>query len=99
MKCKANGEVDGYKVTLVAKGYNQVHGIDYFESFSLVAKTVTMRLFLAIGAAKGWAIHQIDINNAYLHGYIDEDLYMLPPQGYKKDEGDKYASSSNPYMA
>jgi len=58
--------------------------VDYTDSFSLVAKMVTAGLFLAFDSNKHWPIHQLDINNAYLHGFIDEKLYMLPSQGYTK---------------
>lgn len=61
---------------LVTKGFNQLEGIDYTESFSPVAKIVIVRLFLAIATTKQWPIHQLDINSAYLHGVIDEELYI-----------------------
>lgn len=84
VKFLADGSVDRFKARLVAKGYNQVPGLNFTKSFSPVAKTVTVRVFLAFAAAKTWPIHQIDVNNAYLHGTIDEDLYMYPPKGYNK---------------
>ncbi|KAL2241232.1 UNVERIFIED_CONTAM: Retrovirus-related Pol polyprotein from transposon RE1 [Sesamum indicum] len=87
VKLKPDGSVDKYKARLVAKGYNQIEGIDYLESFSPVAKAVTVRLFLAIASSFGWALHQIDINNAFLHGYLNEDIYMLPPDGYSVPQG------------
>ncbi|KAL2247193.1 UNVERIFIED_CONTAM: Retrovirus-related Pol polyprotein from transposon RE1 [Sesamum indicum] len=87
VKLKQDGSVDRYKARLVAKGYNQIEGIDYFERFSPVAKVVTVRLFVAIAFAFGWTLHQIDINNAFLHGYLDEDIYMLPPDGYSLPTG------------
>lgn len=84
VKYRANGEIDRYKPRLVVKGFNQIYGIDYFYSFSLVTKPVTVRLLFSIGAAKGWPIHQVDVNNTYLHGHVQEDLYLIPPQGYEK---------------
>ncbi|KAL0383018.1 UNVERIFIED_CONTAM: hypothetical protein Scaly_0589100 [Sesamum calycinum] len=82
IKLKVDGSVERYKVQLVAKGYNQVEGIDYMESFSPVAKAVTVRIFLAIVVEHSWAIQQLDINNSFLHGYLDEDVYMFPREGY-----------------
>jgi len=49
-----------------------------------VAKLTTVRLFVALATAKSWPLHQLDINNAFLYGYIDEEVYMLHPKGYTK---------------
>ncbi|GAA0143380.1 transmembrane signal receptor [Lithospermum erythrorhizon] len=82
LKYKQDGSIDKYKARLGAKGFNQIEDVDYFDSFSPVAKTVTVRIILAYVAANRWALHQLDINNAYLHGYLDEDIYMQIPEGY-----------------
>ncbi|KAL2236118.1 UNVERIFIED_CONTAM: Retrovirus-related Pol polyprotein from transposon RE1 [Sesamum indicum] len=81
-KLRADGTVERYKARLVVKGFTQVKGVDYTDSFSLVAKTVIVRLFLAATAVRGWPLQQLDINNAFLHGHLDEDIYMTPPEGY-----------------
>ena len=57
---------------------------DYKHTFSHVAKLSIVRIFIALATAKGWPLHQLDINNAFLHGFLDEEVYMHPPAGYDK---------------
>ncbi|KAL2232051.1 UNVERIFIED_CONTAM: Retrovirus-related Pol polyprotein from transposon RE1, partial [Sesamum indicum] len=81
-KLREDGTVERHKARLVAKGYTQIEGVDCIERFSPVAKSVTVRLFLALVTAFQWPLHQVDINSAFLHGYLDEEIFMTAPEGY-----------------
>ena len=63
-------------------GNKQVEGIDYNETFAPIATMVIVRTFLAFAAAKGWELHQMDVHNAFLHGELDEKVYMQMSPGF-----------------
>ena len=81
-KFYSDGSPLKYKEILVSKGYSQVHGIDYIETFSSMAKMDSIRLALAIAASKQWEVHHIDLKCAFLNGDITEDIYMQKPKGF-----------------
>jgi len=83
-KLKENGEVDKYKARLVAKGYKQEYGVDYTEIFAPVARHDTIRLVVAMAAQNSWPILQLDVKSAFLHGTLEEHVFIDQPPGYIK---------------
>lgn len=77
-----DGSFDQCKAQLVAKGFHQVLGVDFHETFSPVVKAPTIRIILAKAVAKGWLVRQLDINNAFLNGYLTRDVFMKQPDGF-----------------
>ena len=75
-----------YKARLVARGFSQVHGLDYDETYAPVTRLETIRLLLAIANLKDWEIKQFDVKTAYLYSELDEEIYMEPPPGYDVPE-------------
>jgi len=78
-KSVVDGQVSRYKSRLVAKGCQEVHSIDYDETFSPVAKMDSICLELSIVATKRWEFHQMEVKNAFLHGDLSEEIYMEHP--------------------
>ncbi|GKF38665.1 gag-pol polyprotein, partial [Tanacetum coccineum] len=88
IKNKSDGSVERYKARLVAKGYSQEYGMDYEETFALMAKMTTVRNLIALASSCQWKKSQIDVKNVFLNGDLNEEVYMKPPPGipYKSDE-------------
>lgn len=80
-------EIDRYKARVVARGFQQVHGIDFKETFASVVKTSSYRLLLALCAILGWICRQSDFKTAFLNPNLDEEIYMKEPEGYAKHPG------------
>ena len=88
IKRKADGSIDKFKARLVADGNTQKHGVDFNRVFATVVKALTIRLVLAIAAARDYNLTSLDIRQAYLQATIDEDLYMRAPPGVNSRGGE-----------
>ncbi|KAL0397599.1 UNVERIFIED_CONTAM: Retrovirus-related Pol polyprotein from transposon RE2 [Sesamum calycinum] len=81
-----DGTVNRYKARLVAKGYSQIEGIDYTIVFSRCQDCYGAVISWHC-CSHSWPVHQLDINNAFLHGFLDEEVYITPPDGYSAPPG------------
>ena len=84
VKSTSDGLIERFKARLVVKGFNQIPGIDFDETFAPVARYESIKLLLALACMNDWHVHQIDISTAFLNGVLDDnlDIYMKQPPGF-----------------
>lgn len=82
-KRDADGNITRHKARLVVRGFSQVAGIDYGETWAPVPSSATVRTFLAAAAHNDWELHHIDIRTAYLNAAMDREIYISQPEGWR----------------
>nr|GEY76964.1 zinc finger, CCHC-type [Tanacetum cinerariifolium] len=81
-KLKVNETIEKFKARLVIQRIRQKSGIDYFDTYALVARIITIRLLIAMASIHNLIIHQMDVKIVFLNGKLDEEIYMNKPQGF-----------------
>jgi hypothetical protein len=76
LKHVADGSIEKYKDRFVARGFSQVEGVDYDETFASVARYASIRVVISIAVEMGWKIHQMDVKTTFLNGIIEEEVYI-----------------------
>ena len=83
IKHAADASIEKYKARFVARGFSQKEGIDYEETFALVARYTSIRAIMAIATKMGWKLHQMDVKTAFLNGLVEEEVYVEQPLGFE----------------
>jgi hypothetical protein len=82
-KYAAAGSIEKHKARFLVRGFSQIEGVDYDETFAPVVRYTLIRSIISIVAEMGWSIHQMDVKIAFLNGFIDEEVYIEQPQGFE----------------
>ena len=86
IKYSENGDISRFKARLVAQGFTQEYGVDYFDVFAPVARQTSIRVILGIANQLKMDVHQMDVISAFLNGELQEEIFMLQPDGFEDPE-------------
>lgn len=81
-KLGSNGEIARHKARFVVRGFSQIYGLDFDETYASVVKSASYRILFALQARYGWKCHQMDIKTAFLNGDLEHEIFVEPPEGY-----------------
>ena len=84
IKCKVDGSIERYNTHLVAKGFTQMVGLDYHETFAPIAKINSIRVLLSLAVKLNWPLHQLDVKNTFLNEDLEEEVFMDQPPGFEE---------------
>ena len=87
IKTKGDGTLEKFKARMVVRGFKQIEGVDFDETYAPVGRYGTARVLLALAAAMDWEVHQMDVTTAFLYGDLEEDIYMRQPEGFNDGSG------------
>lgn len=88
VKYHPDGRINKFKARLVARGFSQIWGIDFDDTFAPTVRHDTIRTFMAVICLEDWELHQVDVNNAFTESILKEDIYMQAPQGVHVHRGE-----------
>jgi hypothetical protein len=90
IKHATDGSVEKYKARFVARGFSQVEGIDYEETFASVARYTSICTIIALAASMHWKLHQMDVKTTFLNGEIEEEVYIEQLDGFMIHEKESH---------
>ena len=90
VKHATNGSVEKYKAHFMAKGFSQKEGIDYEETFALIARYSSILTIISLAAEMGWHVHQMNVKTAFLNGVIEEEVFIEQPEGFDVEDRETY---------
>jgi Reverse transcriptase (RNA-dependent DNA polymerase) len=95
IKYHSDGIIERHKVSLVAKYFTQIYGLDYQETFTSVAKMSTLWILLSVAVNMGWGLSQMNAKNAFLQGILEKNIYMTLLSGYKDNSNKDFVCKLN----